>query len=66
MTERDAMTSLYLYRYHGWALLAIARHFAAQDAAHVGRAWGRYGVRALPYDARVADQARRIAAGAVA
>jgi hypothetical protein len=72
MKDRDAMTALYLYRYHGWSLAEAGLFFSPADRsipiltdADVGRAWGLTGARSRPYDKAVADLARRIAGGYV-
>ena len=72
MKDRDAMTALYLYRYHGWSLAEAGLFFSPADRrmpiltdADVGRAWGLTGARSRPYDKAVADLARRIADGYV-
>ena len=72
MKDRDAMTALYLYRYHGWSLAEAGLFFSPTDRrmpiltdADVERAWGLTGARARPYDNAVADLARRIAGGYV-
>ena len=72
MKDRDAMTALSLYRYHGWSLAEAGLFFSPTDRsipiltdADVERAWGLTGARARPYDNAVADLARRIAGGYV-